>query len=196
MSKIRTEKNIAPKTVILEKAAGLFKTKGFAATSMRELASELGIEAPSLYNHIGSKDELLQEICFKVANSFILHLTKVENLDQSIIRKVELLIRFHIKMTLENFDEVFVANHEWRNLQEPYLKKNLTLRRNYEKRLVSLIQNGIEKKEFSKINPQVAALTILAALRSLEFWQRHKKNISEKTLEDTIVHQLLNGIIQ
>lgn len=194
MAKISAGKNTTPKDVILEKAASLFKIKGFAVTSMRELANELGIEAPSLYNHIGSKDELLQHICFKVANNFTAYFAEIEELDQSIVSKIESVIRFHIKLTLNNYDEVFVANHEWRNLPEPYLKDFLTLRINYEKKLIQLIEKGIQKKELAKINAQVSAMTIFAALRSLEFWQKHKKNISEKILEDTIVHQLLKGL--
>ena len=38
-------------------------------------------------------------------------------------------------------------------------------------------------------------LTILSAVRGLEFWQRHKKNISAQVLEDTMVDHLLNGIV-
>ena len=56
--------------MIIQKAALLFKSKGYTATSMRELADTVGVEAPSLYNHIGSKSELLQAICFKVGNEF------------------------------------------------------------------------------------------------------------------------------
>ena len=49
--------------VILIKAATMFKDKGFAASSMRDLAETVGIEAASLYNHIKSKSEILVS-CF------------------------------------------------------------------------------------------------------------------------------------
>jgi AcrR family transcriptional regulator len=195
MAKILTSKNTTKKEVIIEKAALLFKTKSYSATSMRDLAETLGIEAPSLYNHIISKSELLNEICFKVGNKFTDQIEKIESSSLSAIEKLEAIIRFHIKTMLENFDEVYVANHEWKHLREPLLSNFLNIRRNYEKSLVQLIETGIQNNEFKIINPYVAVLTILSAVRGLEFWQRNKKNISQQNLEDDMVSHLLNGIV-
>lgn len=146
MAKIKLGKNNSKKEVIIKKASSLFRTKGFNAASMRELAEAVGVEAPSLYNHIGSKSELLQTICFKVANEFTTQLEETENKNTGIVTKIELIIRFHITMMLDEFDEVFVANHEWKHLQEPFLSNFLNQRRSYEKRLVSIIEEGTKKK--------------------------------------------------
>ena len=70
MGRIKTNNNASRKDIILQKAAILFKEKGFKAASMRELAEVVGVEAASLYNHIKSKNELLHEICFSVANKY------------------------------------------------------------------------------------------------------------------------------
>jgi TetR/AcrR family transcriptional regulator, cholesterol catabolism regulator len=194
MAKIKPGKNASKKDVITQKAAALFKSKGFSSASMRELAEAVGVEAPSLYNHIGSKSELLQDICFKVANAFTLYLDTVENTPANHATRLEQIIRFHIRMMLDLFDEVYVANHEWKHLKEPYLSNFLIQRRGYEKRLISLLENGIAAKEFKPTNPYVAVLTILSAVRGLEFWQQHKKNISSQVLEDDMVNHLLKGI--
>ncbi len=44
---------------ILCAAAELFATRGFHGTSMRELADASGLRAPSIYEHFGSKEQLL-----------------------------------------------------------------------------------------------------------------------------------------
>lgn len=194
MAKITAAKNSSKKEVIIKKAAALFRTKGFTASSMRELALAVGVEAPSLYNHIGSKNELLQAVCFKVADEFTTQLTVAENNKQDTLAKIETVIRFHIKMMLDEFDEVYVANRDWKHLPEPFLNNFLQQRRSYEKRLATLIEEGIKKKELKNINPYVAVLTMLSAVRGLELWQRHKKNISIQTLEDDMVNHLLNGM--
>lgn len=194
MAKILTSNNGTKKEVIIQKAAALFKSKSYSAASMRELAEALGIEAPSLYNHIGSKSELLQNICFNVGDKFTVQMDLIENNPATVITKIEAIIRFHIKTMLENFDEVYVANHEWKHLPEPFLSDFLNIRRSYEKSLISLIETGIKKNEIKIINPYVAVLTILSAVRGLEFWQRNKKNVSEQLLEDDMVNHLIYGI--
>jgi AcrR family transcriptional regulator len=47
---------------ILEVAAALFAERGYAATSVRDIAAELGIANPSLYHHFKSKSDLLIEL--------------------------------------------------------------------------------------------------------------------------------------
>ncbi|MDB5203055.1 MAG: transcriptional regulator, TetR family [Ferruginibacter sp.] len=194
MAKIKVATHGSKKDAILKKAASLFRKKGFASSSMRELAESIGVEAPSLYNHIGSKSELLQDICFKVANDFTLQLREVESSAAGNTGKIEQLIRFHVRMMLQSFDEVYVSNHEWKHLKEPHLSNFLAQRKLYEGKLVQLIREGITEKELKNLHPHVAALTILSAVRGLEFWQRHKKDISTDVLENNMVQHLLNGL--
>jgi len=99
-------------------------------------------------------------------------------------------------MMLNDFNEVYVANHEWKHLKEPYLSDFLIQRRNYESKLMVLVENGIAANTFKAGQPYVAVLTILSALRGLEFWQQHRKKISNRVLEDHMTAHLLTGIIK
>nr|GFC94191.1 hypothetical protein [Tanacetum cinerariifolium] len=69
--------------VILEEAAKLFKDKGYVGTSMRDIAGQVGMEAASMYNHIKSKDEILDSICFRISDIYIAQLQEVEQLPLS-----------------------------------------------------------------------------------------------------------------
>lgn len=196
MSKIRAAKNGTKKDVIIHKGASLFRKKGYAASTMRELAESLGVEASSLYNHIGAKREILQGICFSVANDFTNHLDLTENNPANSIEKLETIIRFHIHMMLDSFDMVYVANREWKQLEEPYLSEFLHQRKAYEMRLAEIVKTGICSGELKKINPHVAVLIILSAVRGLEFWQRHKKDVPVSELEHDMITHLLKGLIK
>ncbi|HEY0677607.1 MAG TPA: TetR/AcrR family transcriptional regulator [Chitinophagaceae bacterium] len=194
MAKIKSGKNGTRKEVIIEKATRLFLEKGFAAASMRDLAEHVGVEAASLYNHIQSKSEILQEICFKVANEFISHLEQVESSQKSAIEKMEILIRFHIRKMLNEYESIYISDHEWRHLPEPYLSNFLNQRRHYRKRLAAIIEQGIQSGEMKQIEPYVAVLTILSAISGIESWHRSRKNISEKDMEENMVKFLVEGL--
>ena len=47
------------KVRILDTAIALFGERGFEACTMRDLAAEVGIKAPAIYNHYSSKEEVL-----------------------------------------------------------------------------------------------------------------------------------------
>lgn len=47
---------------ILDAAFTLFSEKGFAATSMRDIADAVGIKAASLYNHFAGKQQLFEAL--------------------------------------------------------------------------------------------------------------------------------------
>jgi AcrR family transcriptional regulator len=161
---------------------------------MRDLAEHVGVEAASLYNHIQSKSEILQAICFKVANEFLAHLDSVESSRESTLKKMEMIIRFHIRMMLDQYEYVYISDHEWRHLPEPYLSNFLNQRRNYRKSLADIIQDGIEKGEIKPIEPYVAVLTILSAVSGIESWHRSRKMVPSDVLENNMVRYLIEGL--
>ncbi len=182
------------KEVILQKAASMFREKGFSATSMRDLAETVGIEAASLYNHIQSKSEILQEIVFRAANDCNIHLESLENNCDSHIYKIESVIRFHVQMMLTRFEDYHVMTHEWMHLSEPYLTNFTTQRRIYVQRLEAIVEESIRNKEIKPIIPYVVVLTILSAVRGLEFWHRSHKKITPEELEENMVIHLISGL--
>jgi AcrR family transcriptional regulator len=187
-------KKASKKGLILQKAATMFRQRGFAASSMRDLAESVGIEAASLYNHIRSKNEILEAICFEVANSFNMHMDKVESGSSSSIQRLEQVLRFHVHQMIENFEQVYVSDREWKHLEEPYLSNFHTQRRNYRKRFAALIEEGIAKKEIRPIDASTAVLLMLHAIGGIESWHRSKRKISAKELEENILTILIGGL--
>lgn len=193
MTKISRRK-ASKKEFILKKAAIMFREKGFAATSMRDLAETVGIEAASLYNHISSKNEMLETICFDVANRFNAYLDELETGTQKSIIKIETLFRYHIKEMVDNFEEVVVCDREWKHLTEPYLSNFHNQRRNYRKRFTAIIEDGISKNEIKKIDASTVVLIILHAVNGIESWHRSHEKISAQELEDNMITIIIDGL--
>ena len=187
-------KKASKKNIILLRASAMFREKGFPATSMRDLAEAVGIEAASLYNHIQSKSEILQEIVFRIANECNVHLESLDDSQLGSTKKIESLIRFHVQMMLNRFDDYTVMINEWIHLSEPYLTNFTTQRRNYVQKMEAIIADGIRNKEMQPVLPYVAMLTILSSVRGLEFWHRSGKSITPQTMEDNMVSHLISGL--
>jgi TetR/AcrR family transcriptional regulator, cholesterol catabolism regulator len=187
-------KKASKKELILRKAAAMFREKGFAATSMRDLAETVGIEAASLYNHIRSKNEMLEAICFDVANRFNANMDAIEAGTEKSIKKVETLLRFHIKEMVGNYEEVYVSDREWRHLDEPYLSNFQNQRRIYRKRFAAIIEDGIRKNEIRQIDAPTAILILLHAVSGIESWHRSKARITGEELENNMVTIMIDGL--
>ncbi|UOQ55307.1 TetR/AcrR family transcriptional regulator [Hymenobacter cellulosivorans] len=188
--KVKTNK----RQVILEEAAKLFKAKGFSGTSMRDLGSQVGMEAASMYNHISSKDDILESICFHVSNTYISQLHEIEQLPVSYVGKLQALIRLHIRLMIEDGAAVSVANNDWKYLSDDKLQQFKDARKSYEKGFAALIEQGIEAGEFQPMNVSVALFTILSAVRWVELWYRPGRGITAEELEENIMTILLNGL--
>jgi AcrR family transcriptional regulator len=187
-------KRASKKDLIVLKASVMFREKGFPATSMRDLAESVGIEAASLYNHIRSKNEILEAICFDVANRFTTNIESIEIAPLPSISKVETLLRFHIRQMVNHYEEVFVSDREWKHLEEPYLSNFQNQRRIYRKRFAAIIEDGIRKNEIRNIDAPTAVLIMLHAVSGIESWHRSKAKISAEELEENMLMILINGL--
>lgn len=194
MARIKTTQDLSRKEVITEAAATLFKEKGYKAASMRDLAEQVGVEAASLYNHIRSKSELLHNICVEVANDFWEHIHEVENKKCTGVEKVEAILRYHIREMIANYEKVYVSDREWKHLTEPYLSNFHTQRREYRKKVASIIEQGIHKGEIKSIDAPTAVLIILHAVSGIDSWHRSKQKISAAELEANMVTILIDGL--
>ncbi|MGH3351986.1 MAG: TetR/AcrR family transcriptional regulator [Nocardioides sp.] len=77
---IPTTSTASPRDQVLNAAAELFVTRGFAATSTREIAERVGIRQASLYYHFAGKDELLAELLQRSVRPTVDKVTKIETL--------------------------------------------------------------------------------------------------------------------
>ncbi|WP_205500800.1 TetR/AcrR family transcriptional regulator [Rufibacter psychrotolerans] len=190
---IKKKKDIRREFIIGE-AAKLFKQKGYGGTSMRDLAEQVGLDAASMYHYIKSKDEILQGICFDIANTYVSQLTEIENATQSYSQKLKALVRLHIHLMTTKGPEVSVANNEWKSLSPEALTEFKSLRSQYEKRLAALIEAGAEAGEFQQVNTSVALFTLLSAIRWVELWWKPDRGITTEELENSILTILFQGL--
>lgn len=179
---------------IIETAAKLIKQKGFENTSMRDLASELDMEASSLYNHISSKDEILKTICFEMANEFITAMAEVNDIYFDAEQKLHLAVKNHIKLITQETEKAYVFVNEWRRLAPADLAEFITLRDQYEKGFAVIVQNGEDEGLFNEGDKKFAVLTILSSLNWVVEWYKPTGTMTSDEIAEKLTNFILSGL--
>ena len=188
-------KSISRKEQILNTAVKLFKEKGYSASSMRDLAQELDIKAASLYSHIKSKEEILQIICFNVANDFFQSLDGIEKNNFTGKTRINAAIHSHIGVIAKNRDKVVVFLNEWKHMGEPYISDFIGMRSQYENKFKDYLNYGISKGEFEIDDLDFTTLTILSSLNWTSNWFKKDGKLTENEIANKLSTILIKGIL-
>jgi AcrR family transcriptional regulator len=182
------------KDQIVGVAGKLFRLKGYPATTMRQLAAEIGIEPASIYSHIKSKEALLKEICFKMAAKFLGNLKDLIIEDLAPDMKLRKAIELHISNIISNINSAAVFFHDWRHLNQDDLEEFRKMRHEYEGLFMDIIRDGIEKKYFRKEDEKFISLTLFSAMNWTYEWYRPDSGKAPKEIALHISDIIINGI--
>jgi AcrR family transcriptional regulator len=191
---MKSKVSISKKENIKLEATALFKKKGYAATSMRDLANTIGVEAATLYSHISSKAEILEKICFDMAWEFFNAVDNIEKEQLTESERLKKLIEAHVGVVTKHTDSSAVFLHEWRHLEEPHLSVFLKMRQDYENKFRKVIAAGTVNGEFMKIDEKLAVLTILSALNHIHEWYKPEGKMTPGQIAAYLSDMLLQGI--
>jgi AcrR family transcriptional regulator len=166
---------VSRRQAIEDVASDLFRERGYAATSIRDIARALSVQGASLYAHVTSKEDVLWGIVDRAAGRFEAAAERAE-LEAEARRPgdpaeaVAALVRAHVEVLTGDVDEAGVFVHEWRALGPERRAAILTRRDSYEARFRRRIEDGIAIGAFTMTDPGLAASTLLSALNGVATW--------------------------
>lgn len=182
------------KQEIIEKATALFQKQGYAATSMRDLASYIGIEAASLYSHIKSKEELLQIICFQIAEQLFEPVKHIASEDIAADQKLKSFVKSHVEVLTNNTASSAVFFSEWRHLSEPYLSDFLKMREQYEGIFIKVLIEGKRSGIFQFIDAKFTVLALLSSINWLPNWYKKEGQLSPQEIAANVTDVFISGL--
>ncbi|MBA1437470.1 MAG: TetR/AcrR family transcriptional regulator [Epsilonproteobacteria bacterium] len=98
-----TKKRSGTKEKILKTAITLFCNHGYKGTSVRKIASNVGIRESALYNHFKNKEEVFLEVAKNIFNSpFAM---KEEEIKETALRGKNFLQKFVMQYKMLTFDK-------------------------------------------------------------------------------------------
>ncbi len=135
---------------LLQTAAHLFRSKGYERTTVRDLASAVGIQSGSIFHHFKSKDEILRSVMEETIryNTALMHaaLAQAEDLRGRVLA----LIRCELQSIMGGTGEAMaVLVYEWRSLSEDSQRYILGLRDTYEQLWLDVLDEARAAGYFS-----------------------------------------------
>ncbi|MBL1436174.1 MAG: TetR family transcriptional regulator [Rhodobacteraceae bacterium] len=166
-------------------ATRLFAKYGYAAVSMRQIASEVGVQAGALYLYTPDKQTLLYQIMDRHMDDLLeAWRAQAPSADGDPIMKIEQFVRFHIRFHLNRGDEIFIAYMELRNLSEDNFKLIERKRREYERLLGVILEEGNISGRFALCDTKLSSYAIIAMLTGVSTWYKGDGRLDLAKIEE------------
>ena len=163
---------------ILAAAVDLFYRQGYGHTTLEQVADMLGVTKPFIYAHFASKNELLVEICSRAIKLAHDSLTRALTQEGTASQRLKLVASDFMAAVLSHQAHAVIYSREEKELAQPDRDLINGLRREFDHRLVALIEEGVASGEFQVDDIRMAALAIGGIIGWSQVWFRPNGRLS------------------
>jgi AcrR family transcriptional regulator len=180
---------------LLTAAASLFRRKGYAESTTRELGSAVGIRGASVYYHYKTKEDILYGLCQESLSRLSARVAPLADLGDS-VEDLRAVIRAHVVTILHDRDMHTTMLVEMRSLS-PERRQHVIERRDaYE----GLIRGVVARAQAagglrSDVSPRELTRALLSMLNWTIFWYRDDGELSVEDVAALLAGVFLEGVI-
>ncbi|BFM11550.1 atu genes transcriptional repressor AtuR [Simiduia litorea] len=172
---------------VLRAAAVLFREKGFARTTVRDIAAEVGILSGSLFHHFPNKESILAQLMEELI------LGVEEEMDEQSLgvtdnkRRLAVLVACELSAIHAQTGTGFsILMTEWRSLGKTNQAHILSLRNRYEQRWLDCL-SALKADGLMPIEPTLARHFIRGAAMETWHWYNPKGAMGLNRLAEQLV---------
>jgi AcrR family transcriptional regulator len=166
---------------VLSAAVQMIAARGYHGTSVRDIAGFAGLSPGTIYNHFGSKHDLLVTILVRGGQAL------VESTEKALLdappdppSRLDAIVRTHVGVHAENPLESYIGNSELRSL-EPVALERVIANRDAQQRIFDrVVADGVQRGAFGTTNPVEAARFVVTACTAVAMWFRPAGPASEE----------------
>ncbi|MFI1918244.1 TetR/AcrR family transcriptional regulator [Nocardia sp. NPDC020380] len=185
------------RTRILDAAAFVLSRKGYGGTRLSDVAEQAGLQAPAIYYHFPSREDLIEEVMWAGIASMREHLTAVlDSLPPGTppLDRIDAAAEAHLRHELEISDYTTAAIRNAGQVPERIRARQVAEENEYGdlwRKLITDAQNeGLLRPE---LDPRVARMLVLGALNwAAEWWNPRRGSL--ETVVRTAQSMIRNGL--
>lgn len=188
---------------VLGAAATVFMERGFAATSVDDIAEVLGSTKGRIYHYYRSKADIFLDVLTLSMLDLLERIRPIaERRDLRPDERLHAAARMHatVMMTQSARSRVAVQGTEMHLMQEAGAKQRRALqafvdmRDEYEQYFADIVADGIRAGLFRDVKPRLAAKPILGALNWINMWYRPRPDSDIEDIAEEFATFVVNGL--
>lgn len=180
------------RTEILHAALHAFRQRGYHATTLDDIAEQLGVRKTALYHYFPDKEAILYACHRESLAELNRILTGARALDTA-VERLAYVIREHVRVMTDTLEGSPLA-FEVTALAPDRQREIIAARDRYERALRRMIQDGVAAGEFRPTNPKTAVFAILGAINWIARWYRPEGAMHADELGTEFAEHLLGGL--
>jgi AcrR family transcriptional regulator len=190
-------KSAATRRKILDAAARTFRDKGYAATTLNDIADAAEIRAASLYYYFRSKEDLLDAV-FGIGMQRVVDAVRQRSAalpaNATLAQRIQVAIEAHLEMLLQQGDYTSANIRIFGQVPKSVQRKQLPLREDYAEFWRELLEKAQKAGEIrAEVDLGIMRMLIFGALNWCTEWADPKKGpVREIARQATML--VLDGI--
>jgi AcrR family transcriptional regulator len=178
---------------ILRTSVQLFLDRGYARTSLNDIADRLSITKPALYHYFHNKEDILLE-CYRWGCILIREvLDEIAERGGTGLEKVESFIRSYTSLISGDFGRAVIRLDD-AELSPGARAEIRTYKREIDRRLRSFLAEGMEDGSIARCDVRLASFAIAGAINWMCMWYKPGGSLSPEQIAGSFTETLLNGL--
>ena len=157
---------------IVAAAVDLFYQNGFGHTTLDQVAEQIGMTKPFIYAHFSSKTELLAAICAQGISVSLQAIKRAVASEGSSRERLQAFANDFMLAVLESQKHIAIYTREEKNLDAADRETIQNMRREFDRKLTGLLDQGVAQGEFAIDETPLAALAIGGIASWASVWYR------------------------
>ncbi len=179
---------------ILETAARLFQAKGFAATSIRDIAQAAGVQKAAIYHYVSNKEELLRRIFAETANELNTFMQELLASPMSNLQRLRRAISIYLTFVVGRGAAITVAFRDARGMSAEHVQWLENISQNHMQLWNQIIRSGIATGEFRPVEVPMASFAILGACSWMHAWYSPGGRLTAEEIAECFADLFVSGL--
>lgn len=177
---------------IIAAAVELFYLRGFGRTTLDQVAERMGVSKPFIYTHFRSKSELLAAICGQGIGASLEAIDRALAADGPQRDKLAAFANDFMLAALDRQKHITIYTREEKMLASADREAIARKRREFDRKLASLLDEGVGNGEFDIAEIPIAALAIGGIASWASVWFRQGGRLTAQEIAHRMVPLVLS----